>query len=119
VNISDIENFDLIPFGRFVRYHEIFAPAGTNVNIYERLDNGKIRMRTYERGVEDETMACGTGAVAVSIFAVKDKIVESPVTIVASSGIELKVYLEDDKCYLEGEARVIYKGELLEDAYKY
>ncbi len=116
--VKNIENFDLYSFGKAVRYHEEFAPQGTNVNIYEKV-NDKIRMRTYERGVENETMACGTGAVATAIFAVKDDIVKSPVTIVTSSKIELKVYLEEEKCYLEGEARVIYKGELQEDAYKY
>ena len=117
--VENIENFDLVSFGRAIRYHKKFAPDGINVNVYEKLENGKIRIRTYERGVENETMACGTGAVAVAIFAVKDKVVKSPVTLVTSSKIELKVYLENNKCYLEGEARVVYKGELLEDAYKY
>ena len=119
MQVKDIENFDLISFGRKVRYHKMFAPAGTNVNVYEKLDNGKIRMRTYERGVEGETMACGTGAVAVSIFAVKEGISVNPVSIITSSNLELKVYIENEKCYLEGEARIIYKGELHEDAYKY
>lgn len=119
IKVEDIENFDIKSFGNEVRFHEIFQPAGTNVNVYSKLDDGRLKIRTYERGVENETMACGTGTVAVSIFAVKDGLVESPVTLETQSGIELKVYLEDGKCYLEGEARVVYIGSIQEEAYKY
>lgn len=61
---EQIENLDLIPFAKEIRYSKDF-PEGINVNIVE-IDDG-IKMRTYERGVEDETLACGTGAVAVAV----------------------------------------------------
>lgn len=117
--VNNIDKFDIKTFGRTVRYHDTYQPAGTNVNVYEKIGENRLRIRTYERGVEDETMACGTGTVAVTLFAVEDGLVESPVTLVTQSGIELKVYLENGKCYLEGEARVVVTGEIQEDAYNY
>jgi len=116
---DDIENVDLPKIGAAVRYHEEYAPKGTNVNWYGLNDEGALRIRTYERGVEGETLACGTGSVACAIFAVKKSITESPVLIKTSSGIYLKVYLENGDVYLEGEARVVYKGELTEESYNY
>ncbi len=67
---DEIEKFDLIPYAREIRYHEDF-PNGVNVNIV-KVTEGAIPMRTYERGVEDETLACGTGAVAVAAMLAKD-----------------------------------------------
>ena len=116
---DDIENRDIMKYGPAVRYHSEYAPAGTNVNLCSPTEDGKLRIRTYERGVEGETMACGTGCVAGAIFAVKKGLLKSPVTCLTSSGLELTVYLENNKVYLEGEARVVYKGELTEEAYNY
>ena len=61
---NDLEKQDVVRQGRSVRYHSHYAPAGTNVNFIALLDQGAIALRTYERGVEDETLACGTGATA-------------------------------------------------------
>ncbi|WP_022851575.1 diaminopimelate epimerase [Limisalsivibrio acetivorans] len=119
MQVEDIDKVDLMKYGSAIRYHSEFAPKGANVNLYEKTAEDTIRVRTYERGVEGETQACGTGSVACSIFAVNAGLVKSPVTVVTTSGIELKVYLEDDKVYLEGEARVVYTGELWSEAYKY
>jgi len=116
--VDDIENIDIMKYGSGIRYHADFAPAGTNVNLCQMID-GQLRIRTYERGVEGETMACGTGCVAAAIFAVKKGVAKSPVTCKTSSGLLLTVYIENGKVYLEGEARVVYKGELTEEAYKY
>jgi diaminopimelate epimerase len=117
---DDIENFPLFETGRAVRYHEYFAPKGTNFNVYGKSGENCLRIRTYERGVEGETLACGTGSVACAVFAASKKMAASPVTVISSSGIRLKVYLEDDgRVYLEGEARVIYTAELCEESYKY
>jgi|JI10StandDraft_1071094.scaffolds.fasta_scaffold03731_12 diaminopimelate epimerase len=68
--VSDTTKVDIVPFGRAIRYSSDF-PSGINVNVVEVVD-GDIRMRTYERGVENETLACGTGAVAVAVTLAKD-----------------------------------------------
>jgi len=116
---DDIESADIMKYGKAVRYHSRYAPKGTNFNICSVLPDGILRVRTYERGVEGETMACGTGTVACAIIACEKGLMKSPVTAKTSSGLLLKVYLEDGKVYLEGEARVVYKGELTEEAYNY
>lgn len=116
---DDIENVDIMKYGRALRYHEYYAPKGTNVNFCGITNDGLLRVRTYERGVEGETMACGTGSVACSIFAVSKGLLKSPVTVKTTSGILLKVYLEDSKVYLEGEARVVYTGEMNSEAVEY
>lgn len=103
--------------GRAVRLHDAFAPAGTNVNVIHRIDARTIRMRTYERGVEAETLACGTGAVASAVVAVREGLVEPPVTVITSSGRPLSVrWTERDgrpaDVWLGGEARVVATGAL-------
>jgi diaminopimelate epimerase len=117
--VDGIEKTDVKKYGRNIRYHNDFKPAGTNVNFCQLSENGELKVRTYERGVEDETLACGTGCVACAIFAVKKGIMQSPVKCRTTGGLLLTVYLEDGKVYLEGEARVVYKGELTEEAYNY
>ncbi len=115
-----IEDIDIMKYGSGIRYHADFSPAGTNVNICQIMPDGMLRIRTYERGVEGETMACGTGCVAGAIFAIdKGGLAQSPVTCKTSSGLLLTVYVENGKVYLEGEARVVYKGELTKEAYQY
>lgn len=118
IKVNDVGETELMKLGPAVRFHKNFSPAGTNVNVFSPFEQG-ITMRTYERGVEGETLACGTGAVACSIFAVEEGIADSPVAVRTASGLTLKVYIEDDEVYLEGEARIVYKGELTEEAYKY
>ncbi len=108
-------------WGSTVRFHKLFQPNGTNVNFVQKLDNG-IRVRTYERGVEDETMACGTGAVASAIFAAEKGVCSSPVRVTTSGGEHLKIVfdLQDDghaeNVYLQGPARIIYIGQVTAEA---
>ncbi len=104
--------------GRAVREHDAFAPAGTNVNIIHRIDERTIRMRTYERGVEAETLACGTGAVASAVGAVAEGLVDGPpVTVITSSGRPLEVRWEVEgervtDVWLGGEGRIVATGHL-------
>ena len=68
VPVPDVERVDVYPVGRALRYHPRFAPKGTNANFIQPLGPGEIILRTYERGVEGETLACGTGATASALI---------------------------------------------------
>jgi diaminopimelate epimerase len=107
--------------GRALRLHDSFAPAGTNVNVVSRIDRDTWRMRTYERGVEAETLACGTGAVASAIVLGAAECAPNPVRIRTSGGPNLTVsyQLRDGNATnvrLSGHAAVIYDGVLGPDA---
>lgn len=119
IKTEEIEGADLQKIGSTIRFHNFFAPAGTNVDLYEIIDDSTVKMRTYERGVEGETFACGTGAAAVAIVAVKNDGVTPPVKVITKSNEILKIYLEKNHVYLEGKARFIYHGELHREAIKY
>jgi diaminopimelate epimerase len=91
VPVSRVGDVDVRKRGEALRRHEKFAPAGANVNFIEKTGPKKILVRTYERGVEDETLACGTGVVASAlVFAATEK-VDGPITVVVRSGSELSV----------------------------
>lgn len=120
--IDGIEDFNVFGYGREIRFHEAFKPAGTNVNFVRKEGKGRIRVRTYERGVEDETLACGTGAVASALIASSKRLVDSPVEILVKSGEILTIHFERkgnefSKVYLEGKASVIYEGRIWKEAY--
>jgi diaminopimelate epimerase len=117
--VENLENVDVIKIGRLIRNHERFRPAGTNVNFITVLDRSNIRIRTYERGVEDETLACGTGSIASALIASQKRLVVSPLSIHTKGGEILRVYFrkyEDNfkEIYLEGEAHIVYEGEFWE-----
>jgi diaminopimelate epimerase len=104
-------------WGRAIRLHPALAPEGANVNLIHRVAPDTIRMRTYERGVEAETLACGTGAVASALVAVSRGLVRQPVTVVTSSTRPLTVsWTADGKAVrdirLAGEARFVAWGVL-------
>lgn len=112
---------DFNAVGRAVRHHPLFAPAGTNLNVITIRDDRTLRMRTYERGVEDETLACGTGAVASAAIATARGLVAPPVAVVTSSGQILSVDFAWDGARatavsLGGEARVVMTGEICAEA---
>jgi len=118
VFVDDIESMDVCAMGSRIRHHEAFMPAGTNVNFVQEQE-GAFKLRTYERGVEDETMACGTGAVAGALIASLLDRASSPVEIITSGGDRLTILfdLKDNKgtvdnVFLKGPAHVIYKAEL-------
>ena len=119
--VDDIQATDVVGLGRQLRHHPVFAPAGTNVNFVGRSADG-LAIRTYERGVEDETMACGTGVVAGALIAAAKRMADSPVAMVTSGGIALTVQFTGnkgeavDQVLLKGPAHLIYKGELTAEA---
>ena len=124
IEVDDIESADVVGMGREIRRHSKFEPAGTNVNFLELQPDGIGRVRTYERGVEDETLACGTGIVAAALALAQRKGAASPVTLETRSGSHLKVYFSKDAgryadIYLEGDARIIYQGRMMPDAWLY
>jgi diaminopimelate epimerase len=116
---DDLEQVDVVGWGRPIRYHHRFQPAGTNVDFIV-VHGGEIAVRTYERGVEDETLACGTGAVAAALVAARRGLVGSPTTVVVRSGETLMVHHRGpdrlDEVYLEGRVSLIYEGWLEEDS---
>lgn len=91
IELDDIKDVDLVSLGAAIRYHEAFAPAGTNVNVIQVLGENHIQVRTYERGVEAETLACGTGMVACGLIAGSLGRVSTPVQVTCASGDTLEV----------------------------
>jgi diaminopimelate epimerase len=121
--VDDLEHFDVFNTGRRIRYHEHYQPAGTNTNFVKTVDGHTIKVRTYERGVEDETLACGTGSVAAALISCRHGLVSPPVDVLVQSGETLKIYFDRTETgfknvYLEGGAKVVYEGCLWEEAYK-
>jgi len=115
--VEGLDKIDVVNLGRLVRYHKRFTPAGSNVDFMEILSNNSIKIRTYERGVEDETLACGTGAVASALlYAIRYTLYASgKVNIHTKSGEILKVYFNRvgngfKNVWLEGKAKIVYKG---------
>lgn len=118
--MDDVQQAPVLELGRSIRFHEHFQPAGTNVNFVQQGGNGLI-VRTYERGVEGETLACGTGAVAAAIIAGILGKVAPPVAVTTSGGEQLIIHYrlagqEISEVYLEGPARFIYEGQLHSEA---
>ena len=100
----------------------MYAPAGTNVNFICPIKDDTIGIRTYERGVEDETLACGTGSVAGALIMARKMKIDAPINVLTRSGVILKIYYKEKNgtyqdIYLEGDARIIYRAELFEDAW--
>jgi len=112
---KDLESEDVDRIGRTTRYHDLFKPAGTNVNFIQIQGRHKIGIRTYERGVEGETLACGTGSVAAALVAGALGVVVSPVEVLTWGGEKLVVSFERmadgfDYIHLAGTAEVICEG---------
>lgn len=114
---EDIDNIDVNGLGRSVRMHPAFAPEGANVDFVQAAGPGRVFMRTYERGVENETLACGTGAVASALSASRFLGIDPPVEIITHSGETLTVDFKYDDTYsavyLEGRVTPVYRGEIL------
>ncbi|NPA32222.1 MAG: diaminopimelate epimerase, partial [Aquificae bacterium] len=118
VPVRDIENLNVIKLGRAIRFHPAFEPKGTNVNFIKAMSDDTIRIRTYERGVEGETLACGTGATASAIVSFLTGLVsKKPVRVITKSGEELVVDFNDElsEVFLTGGVSKVFEGTLSEE----
>ncbi|MBI5243992.1 MAG: diaminopimelate epimerase [Elusimicrobia bacterium] len=113
--VGALEDFDVPRFGRLLRRHPAFRPAGANVD-FIRIGPDCVGLRTYERGVEDETLACGTGAAAAAAAAHLWAGLRSPARILTRSGALLRASFqpgaEGYAVRLEGPAEITFKGEV-------
>jgi len=114
--VEDLAAVDVKATGHAIRHHEVFKPKGTNANFVQLMGNDTIKIRTYERGVEDETFACGTGSTAAAIIAGLIHAYSSPVKVITASSATLTIHFEkkadtSSAPFLEGAVDTIYKGE--------
>ncbi len=121
---EELENIDVFKLGRTLRFHPRFQPAGTNANFALIRGPHDISIRTYERGVEAETLACGTGSIACALLAAAGGLADSPVNVLTRSGETLIIHFEKisqegkinfSGVYLEGGASVVYEAELWDE----
>jgi diaminopimelate epimerase len=111
---NSVANIDVVEVGKKMRYDSMYAPIGTNVNFFEVVPGG-IKIRTYEKGVENETLSCGTGVTACALaFAASYETV--PVVMVETLGGNLEVSFEQhfsvfENVRLKGQAEFVFKGE--------
>jgi len=117
IPVAKIDDVDVQHDGAAIRYHKMFSPSGTNVNFIEKRGPNKIAIRTYERGVEDETLACGTGIVASALIFAASEDCEGPVTVLARGGDELQVSFERTgnqfrNVTLTGPAEFVFEGTI-------
>lgn len=110
--VKDIKNVDVNKLGRLIRFHKKFEPSGTNVNFVKVLGINKLRVRTYERGVEAETLACGTGVTASAVISIMKKYVSSPVSVLTQGGETLKVYYDGKTAFFEGKVSFVFEGKI-------
>ena len=112
-----VSQVDLKSLGSYVRNHSLFSPAGTNVNFVQIDESDTLTIRTYERGVEDETLACGTGMVASALIYHQLDGIEPPVNVNVKGGDTLEVswnYKENQysNVTLTGPAITVFKGKI-------
>ena len=114
--VEDIKNFDVVSTGRKIR-NEVYGNEGSNVNFAEQINSDTFRVRTYERGVEDETLACGTGVTAVAIAMHKTKKTTSNAIklLVEGGSLNVSFDIENDvykNVYLTGPAEFVFTGTI-------
>ncbi|RRB07943.1 diaminopimelate epimerase [Larkinella rosea] len=115
--VEDVESMDVVAEGRPVRYDDRFAPGGTNANFIEPIGANALFVRTYERGVEDETYSCGTGVTASALVAHQQLGMNSPVSIQTIGGnLRVSFVANSDggfsDLYLIGPAVRVYEGSV-------
>lgn len=117
VFVDDLENLDVIKYGAAIRYHSHFAPAGTNVNFVHIIDEKHIAIRTYERGVEGETLACGTGMTACALIHHLRTRASSPISVDVKGGDTLEIgFTANDTDFtdvtLMGPGDFVFEGQI-------
>jgi diaminopimelate epimerase len=117
VYVDDADKAMVSTMGAEVRYHEHFKPRGTNVNFVQVKGPNFIRVRTYERGVEGETLACGTGVTAAALISAKLKGFQSPVKVQVQGGDLLGVSFTETNgefgdVKLSGPATFVFEGQI-------
>jgi diaminopimelate epimerase len=117
LDLKSIDELDINYTGKILRFHNEFQPRGANVNFVVPVNTNEIRIRTYERGVERETLACGTGIVASSIVSALSGKTKTPVRVLVQSGEWLTVdfKLQNERISnlnLTGSARKISEGDI-------
>lgn len=115
--VDDLEAYSVKEVGRMIREHSLFAPEGANADFIGDVGGDSAAVRTYERGVEDETLACGTGMVASAVVLGLLGYASSPVKILSRSGETVTVHFNISgrrisDVYLEGTANIIYEGRI-------
>jgi diaminopimelate epimerase len=125
---DDVSGARVVELGRRIRYHKHF-PRGTNVNFVQILSEGEVKIRTYERGVEDETLACGTGAVASAVLSTLLGKAKPPILLHAVGGdltVDFKWQDGDggdlssiSEVSLTGDARVVMRGRIGEETWQW
>ena len=119
--VENLDDFPVVEVGRLIRYYAAYVPEGTNADFMEVLDEQTLALRTYERGVENETLACGTGAVAAALISAALGKTRPPVAVRTRGGDTLTVgfYMSDlgfSGVTLSGNADIIYEGTLEQSA---
>jgi diaminopimelate epimerase len=117
IPVSHVDDVDVRREGTAIRHHEMFSPKGANVNFIEKRGTKKIVVRTYERGVENETLACGTGVVASALIFAATENIDGPIGVLVRGGNELQVGfkkagLQFKNVTLTGPADFVFEGTI-------
>lgn len=121
VQVENLSRHPVFEQGRSIRYHNMFSPEGTNADFIKVVGRNMLEIRTYERGVEDETLACGTGAIASALIASARGMVSSPAKVRTKGGEALKIHFRKQgdaftQVWLEGSTSIVYQAQLNEEA---
>jgi len=111
VFVKELDKIDILDIAPRIRYDKIF-PNGVNVNFVSIVSDSVIKVRTYERGVEDETLSCGTGSVAAAYLSFKKGYTDNEVEVHTQGGI-LNIQVDTDTTFMEGPAETVYSGVIL------
>lgn len=114
---ATLEKIDIESLGRAIRHHKLFLPGGTNVNFIELAEPNTVRLRTYERGVEAETLACGTGSIAAAVVGHLVWNLTPPISVMPKSGVSLEIDFKHGgdgvrSVTLSGPAKIVFTGTI-------